>query len=248
MVSRPITQFFPLLNREGCNILNERENVHSRTLVDRVAVDIEDIRQGVRFKGNASREGLKVGHLNIRRLKEEKIKGITARMREWGLDIFILLDTGVTKEESVFIRKSMNEALVKEYGGEGGRVLDSPLGEVMEHRVGGQIVLISPRLAGTHVDFVKCRTGLGILMEMWIRGPGTSLALFSTYWPSTGRGPGGLHERLKEWMEKRKNRRDPMEEIREVVGGRVLAAQQRGAGTVLLGDLNMTWGKLREWA
>ena len=249
MTSTPITRYFaPIGGGQRDVMCEDRNQERSLGTVYSVEVDIEDIRRGKCVRGVEGRGGLRVGHLNINVFGERKAMGVIRRMKEWGLDVLILLDTRGTTGESVFTRKALVGLMTEVYGEDGSRVLDSPLVEKPKWLVGGQMALVAPRMVGTFMELRKCPMGLGVMMELRVKAGIGRLSIVSCYWPSSGRGDESLYKKVEKWMEGEGKVGSPNEWVRELAGRRVLKAQEEGVGVILIGDLNRDWGQLRPWA
>ena len=220
-----------------------------------VIVDEREVLRGMEVRGEIKGEGLRVGHLNVNTYDSRESVGlkdeaIVRRMKVWELDILFLMDCRLDEGQSRMVRGRLGDVMTHVYGTTGGRILDSPHigGNSSSERVGGMLVLVSPRLRGTFVELRKCVMGMGICVEVGVKTEEGMVAIVGVYWPTGGEGEFSLRSKVARWMKKEKKRGDPREWVRGVTGGKIMARQRAGAGVVVLGDFNMLWGELREWA
>ena len=94
-----------------------------------------------------------------------KITDLCYQFSAYRLDVLCLQDTRQLEKDVPFIN-----SLIKDLLPSGTEIRHAPLQSYSGRRVGGQIIIISPKWSASITDFKKDETGLGVLTGLYLLG------------------------------------------------------------------------------
>ena len=126
-------------------------------------------------------------------------------------------------------------------------------------KIGGQLIIISPKWSASITDFKKDETGLGILTGLYLMGRTQRILILSTYWPQKRNHSEAVdpfdcrHEpevgspwlKMVEWLKKHRPncKYSPLEYIQTTLNRWAFAHESKFSQScqLLVGDMNAEW-------
>jgi hypothetical protein len=178
-----------------------------------------------------------------------KLSEIIWIMAHHRYDVLVLIDTQLDPRQSQFAKHFARAYSKDVFSCEGFQCFSHPCKP--NSRVGGQLVLVSPKWGAASIRSYTDPTSLGIISCTSLRTRSFQIDIFGTYWPSRGLSlalAGSLHSQLQSWLHSQGSREDPSVWVARVLSDKIVAAQHRTRIAVIVaGDFNQTATQLTEW-
>ena len=179
-----------------------------------------------------------------------KITDLCYQFSAYRLDVLCLQDTRQLEKDVPFIN-----SLIKDLLPSGTEIRHAPLQSYSGRRVGGQIIIISPKWSASITDFKKDETGLGVLTGLYLLGRSQRILILSTYWPqirhtepndgAQDTEPGSPWIRISEWLRTHRPncKYTPLEYIQTSINRWAYAHESKFSHScqMLVGDMNAEW-------
>ena len=203
------------------------------------------------------KQDMQVATLNVGGLGQSymKVTDLCYQFSAYRLDVLCLQDTRHTEKDVPFIN-----TLIKDLLPSGTEIRHTPLPSGGSgRRIGGQLIIISPKWSASITDFKKDETGLGILTGLYLMGRTQRILILSTYWPqkrnhSEAVDPSDCrHEpevgspwlKMVEWLKKHRPncKYSPLEYIQTTLNRWAFAHESKFSQScqLLVGDMNAEW-------
>ena len=125
------------------------------------------------------REDIKVTTWNINgSTKKDKITNICWLFSALRMDVLVLTDTRLLETETSFVTQQIQSFLPS-----GTQIRHAPIGSGKGTRIGGQLIIISPKWSGAIASFTKDASPYGLVTSLILKGAQQDFQIIGTYWP-----------------------------------------------------------------
>ena len=187
--------------------------------------------------GNTSPPNMKLVFFNVSVLNRQKMEELILRINQEEIDIIFVIDTNIKETEI----KELTKIALRKLG-PGTQTYYTTSSD--ESRVGGQMIIATPKFGCAIHNFWTDRTSLGLVASLTMQLGETSLMILGTYWPCLPpkQGEAGqfkLHNITKAYMDSNKERGSPLDFIKEIIENRKdKHLSKPNAAFIMGGDLN----------
>jgi hypothetical protein len=178
---------------------------------------------------------IKVAFLNVRGLTIDKLDYILWYYEHAKLDVLLLIDVQLTREEAYFKKAAIHERV-----GNDTLVISKITAD--RRLVGGQLAILRPTVAKLVTKVTTDPTGLGTSLTITLKQLSKSIAITGVYWPSKQAGPTGLWSMVKQYQQAHNIRGSVTRFMQQQLEATINRHMQDPHNThVVGGDFNANW-------
>ena len=185
--------------------------------------------------GAGGPHSIKVAFLNVRRLTLDKLDYILWYYEHAKLDILLLIDVQLTREEAYFRKAAIHERV-----GNDTLVISKITAD--RRLVGGQLAILRPNISKLVTKVTTDPAGLGTSLTITLKQLSKSIAITGIYWPSKQAGPTGLWSMVKQYQKAHNIRGSVTRFMQQQLEANINRHMQDPHNThVVGGDFNANW-------